>query len=290
VAKENVSSLKKGGFNNTLSIVGVAMVLLVLGILGWILLNAKNVANVFKESVQISVEFNDLTQDPMGQRLAEVVKGQKFCKSVEFITKEQAAKDWKSANGENFNEVLDFNPLYSSLNIHVKSEYINKDSLLKIDKFLRRSNIVRDVDIQNNLVDLMTSKLRKIGFVLLAISTLLVLLVVLIIDNTIKLAMYSNRFLIKTMQYVGATRLFIARPFIKQAIINGFLSGVLAILGVFLMKGWAETLFPEIKIVHTNRDMNYLYISIVLLGIVISVLSTYRSVIKYLKTSLDDLY
>lgn len=288
--KENISRVKKGGFNNTLSIIGVALVLLVLGILGWIVVNAKNVADVFKESVQISVEFNDMTRDDLAKQLAKIVEGQKFCKTVEFISKEQAAQDWKSSSGENFNEVLDFNPLYSSLNIHVKSDYINKDSLIEIDKFLRQNNIVREVDIQNNLVDIMTSKLQKLGIILLVVSVLLVLLVVLLIDNTIRLAMYSNRFLIKTMQYVGATRWFIAKPFNIQAIINGLISGVLAVLGVAALKGWAETLFPELKIVHTGNSMMILYISILLLGILISLISTYRSVIKYLKTSLDDLY
>jgi cell division transport system permease protein len=288
--KENISSVKKSGFNNTLSVVGVALVLLVLGILGWILINAKNVSDVFKESVQISVEFNDMTRDDLGKQLAKVVEGKKFCKTVKFISKEQAAIDWKTSSGENFNDVLDFNPLYSSLNIHVKSDYINKDSLLKIDEFLRSNNIVREVDIQNNLVDLMTSKLKRLGIILLVVSVLLVLLVVLLIDNTIRLAMYSNRFLIKTMQYVGATRWFIAKPFNIRAIINGFISGCLAMLGVALLKGWAETLFPELKIVHANSSMYILYAALILLGILISVISTYRSVIKYLKTSLDDLY
>jgi cell division transport system permease protein len=288
--KVNISRVKKGGVNYTSSILGVAFVLLVLGILGWIIINARNVSNAFKESVQISVEFNDETREDLAKQLEKVVKEQNFSKSVKYISKDQAAQDWKSANGENFNEVLDYNPLYSSLLIHLKSNYINKDSLLNIEKFLKQSNIVREVDIQQNLVDVMTDKMRRIGIIFLVIGVILVLLVVLLIDNTIRLAMYSNRFLIKTMQFVGATRLFIARPFIVRSLINGLISGILAILGVILLKGWAETLYPELSAIKNGQSMLYLYIGIMLLGLIISVISTYRSVIKYLKTSLDDLY
>ncbi len=290
MTKANLSKTKKGGAGYFYSIIGVALVLLLLGILGWIFINAKAISDAFKESVQVSVIFNDNTDDAKGLELKKILEGQNFTKTIEYVSKEQAAEEWVKANGEKFNEVIDFNPLYASINVHLKSNYIQKDSLLLIQKFILQSNIVREVDVQNNLVDLMNAKIRKVGIVLLVVTILLVLLVILLIDNTIKLAMYSNRFLIKTMQFVGATRWFITKPFNQRALINGLISGTLAVIGVMIIRGWAETLMPELRSVNKQSMMWGLYAGIVILGILISLFSTTRSVRKYLKTSLDDLY
>jgi cell division transport system permease protein len=289
-SKANLSKTKKGGVSYFYSIIGVALVLLLLGILGWIFINAKAIGDAFKESVQVSVIFNDNTDDVKGLELKKILEGQNFTRTCEYTTKEQAAEEWVKVNGENFNEVIDFNPLFSSINVHLKSNYIQKDSLLQIQKFIMQSNIVREVDIQNNLVDIMNDKIKKVGVILAVVTILLVLLVVLLIDNTIRLAMYSNRFLIKTMQFVGATRWFISKPFNQRALLNGLISGGLAVLGVIVLRGWAETLIPELRSVNKQNMMLILYASILVLGILISVFSTHRSVIKYLKTSLDDLY
>jgi cell division transport system permease protein len=281
---------KKGGVNYVSAILGVATVLLLLGILGWVVINARQLSRSFKEAVQVEVQFNDNTRDEMGQALMKVLEGHEFTKSAEYMTKEQAAKDYQAMNNENFSEVIDINPLYSSIILHLNEKYINADSLIRIKQLIMKSNIVRDVDYKPTLVDVMNNKVRTIGLAILAISILLILLVIFMIDNTIRLAMYSNRFLIKTMQMVGATRWFISKPFAIRAVINGFISAVLAIIGVLLFKHFLEKLIPELKGLHTNQNMLVLYIVIILLGVAISTISTHRSVIKYLKTSLDDLY
>jgi cell division transport system permease protein len=288
--KINVSRTKKGGVNYFYSILGVAMVLFLLGILGWIFINAGELSKSFKESVQVSVIFNDNTDDALGLKLKGILEQQDFTKSVDYITKDQALEDWQKISGEDSKDLLEFNPLYSSINVHLKSKYINTDSLTNVKKFIMQSNIVREVDIQKNLVDLMNGKIQKLGLIILGISILLILIVVFLIDNTIKLAMYSNRFLIKTMQYVGATRYFITKPFAIRSITNGVISGVLAILGVLFIKAFAEGWMPELKGIQNNKWMIGLYIIIIFLGVIISLFSTYRSVIKYLKTSLDELY
>jgi cell division transport system permease protein len=285
-----ISKNKKGGVNYVSAILGVATVLLLLGILGWIVINARQISRSFKEAVQVEVQFNDNTRDELGQNLMKVLQEHEFTKSAEYITKEQAAKDYQLMNNEQFDDVIDINPLYSSIILHLNEKYINKDSLVRIKDFIMQSNIVRDVDYKPTLVDLMNNKVKTIGAAILGISALLIFLVIFMIDNTIRLAMYSNRFLIKTMQMVGATRWFISKPFAIRAVFNGFLSAVIAIFGVVLIKHLLEKMIPELKGLHSNSAMFLLYAIIILLGVAISTISTHRSVIKYLKTSLDDLY
>jgi cell division transport system permease protein len=285
-----ISKNKKGGVNYVSAILGVATVLLLLGILGWIVINARQISRSFKEAVQVEVQFNDNTRDELGQNLMKVLQEHEFTKSAEYITKEQAAKDYQLMNNEQFDDVIDINPLYSSIILHLNEKYINKDSLVRIKDFIMQSNIVRDVDYKPTLVDLMNNKVKTIGAAILGISALLIFLVIFMIDNTIRLAMYSNRFLIKTMQMVGATRWFISKPFAIRAVLNGFLSAVIAIFGVVLIKHLLEKMIPELKGLHSNSAMFLLYAIIILLGVAISTISTHRSVIKYLKTSLDDLY
>jgi cell division transport system permease protein len=284
------TKIKKGGVSYFYAILGVAMVLFLLGVLGWIVIYANELSKSFKESVQVSVIFNDNTKEELGQQLKKVIEEQNFTKSCDYITKEQALAEWQKMTGEDAEQLIEFNPLYSSINIHLKSEYINSDSLNLVKKFIERSNIVREVDVQKSLVDLMNTNFKKISAIILGVTILLILLVSLLIDNTIRLAMYSQRFLIKTMQFVGATRFFIAKPFAKRAVLNGLLSGVLAILGILVLKTTAENWMSELKGIQNNNWLILLCLTILALGIFISLFSTYRSVIKYLKTSLDDLY
>ena len=272
------------------SIIGVALVLFLLGSLGWLVINAAQLSKTFKENIEISVILNDNTRDEMALKMKDIIDQQSFTKSSQFITKEKAAEQFKKDFGEDFLQVLDYNPLYTSINFHLHSEYLHTDSLIKIERFLKQSNVVREVFYQKNLVDLMNSNVKRVGLVILVISLFLIFSVIVLIDNTIRLAMFSNRFLIKTMQMVGATRWFIAKPFNIRSVINGIISALLAIGGILLLKMFAEAWLPELKTLSSTKWMLILCTSILAMGIVISFLSTHRSVIKYLRTQLDDLY
>ena len=284
------TKVKKGKATYVYSIIGVALVLFLLGSLGWLVINAGQLSKAFKENIEISVILNDNTRDEMGMKLKEIIDKQAFTKSSQYITKEKAAEQFKKDFGEDFLQVLDYNPLYTSVNFHLHADYMNKDSLIKIEKFIQQSNIVREVFYQKNLVDIMNSNVRRIGIVILVISLFLIFSVIILIDNTIRLAMYSNRFLIKTMQMVGATRWFIAKPFNIRGVINGVFSAALAIAGILMLKLFAENWLPELRTLSSTKWMLILCFAIFAMGIVISLLSTHRSVIKYLRTQLDDLY
>ena len=284
------TKVKKGKATYAYSIIGVALVLFLLGSLGWLVINAGQLSKAFKENIEISVILNDNTKDALGVKLKNIIDQQPFAKSSQYVTKDKAAEQFKKDFGEDFLQVLDYNPLYTSVNFHLHSGYMNTDSLIKIEKFIKQSNIVREVFYQKNLVDIMNKNVRRIGILIFVISLFLIFSVIILIDNTIRLAMYSNRFLIKTMQMVGATRWFIAKPFNIRGVWNGVISALLAIAGILCLKFFAEKWLPEISALASTQWMLILCFSILALGIFISLLSTHRSVIKYLRTQLDDLY
>ena len=272
------------------AIIGVSLVLFLLGTLGWLVINGRGLTRLFKEDIEVQVILHDNTRPEMAQRLKEVLDQQPFVRQSDITTREEAAKDFEKEWGEDFTQLLDFNPLYSSINFKLYSEYVNQDSLAKIEQFVKQSNIVRELSYPSGVVEKMNANFRKIGIILGAISLLLIIVVIILIDNTVRLAMFSNRFLIKTMQMVGATRAFITRPFDQRAVINGLISGIIAVAGLSLVISFAENQLPSLKALHEPTLLTILMIGMILIGILISVLSTHRSVLKYLKMHVDDLY
>ncbi len=285
-----MSTGKKAKPSYFYAIVGVSLVLFLLGTLGWLVINGRALSRAFKEDIQVEVILHDNTRPEMISQLQNVLNKQPFVKSTEVITKEEAAKQFIAESGEDFNELLGYNPLYSSVVMNLYSGYVNPDSLEKIKKFVLQSNIVREVSYPHTVVDKMNSNFRKIGIILGVISLLMFVAVVVLIDNTVRLAMFSNRFLIKTMQMVGATRHFISRPFDRRAILNGFISGMVAVGGLWLVISFAEGRLPSLKALHEPALLAILMSGMVVTGILISLISTHRSVIKYLKMHVDDLY
>jgi cell division transport system permease protein len=186
--------------------------------------------------------------------------------------------------------VLDQNPLPASVDFRIKSEYANADSLNKIKEAFSQNIAVDEVKYNKKLVTNLNDMIRKISLILLVVTVVISVAVIILIDNTIRLAMFSNRFLIKTMQMVGATRWFIAKPMDLRAVINGAVSGVIAIGAIVGIIFASEQWLPEIKALRDYSLLAGMFVVIVLLGIGISFISTHRSVVKYLKMKLDDLY
>lgn len=272
------------------SIIGISLVLFLLGTIGWLVINGRSLSKFFKEQVELQVILNDNTRPENTDKLENILKAQPFTAKAEIVTKEEAAEQFSKEWGEDFTELLDFNPLYSSINVKLHSQYVNPDSLDKVKAFILQSNIVREVSYPTVVVEKMNSNFRKIGIVLGVIALILFIAVIIIIDNTVRLAMFSNRRLIKTMQMVGATRWFIAKPFDKRALTSGLISGLIAIAGLLAMKYAAASQIPELNALSDPLSFGLLMVGILILGIFISLASTHRSVIKYLKYKLDNLY
>lgn len=268
----------------------MSLVLFLLGTLGWLVINGRALTRTFKEDIEVQVILQDNTRPELADKLKSILDAQPFVRATDITTREEAAKDFEKEWGEDFTQLLDFNPLYSSINLRLYSGYVNKDSLDKIEQFLKQSNIVREVSYPTGVVDKMNANFRKIGIVLAAISLLLFVVVVVLIDNTVRLAMFSNRFLIKTMQMVGATQWFITKPFDKRAVINGLISGLISVVGLWMVISFAENQLPSLKALHEPALLTLLMTGMIVLGILISVISTHRSVVKYLKLHVDDLY
>lgn len=272
------------------SVIGISLVLFLLGTIGWLAINGRSLSHYFKEQIELQVILHDNTREEKTKELETVLQKQPFVSKAVIVTKDEAAAQMTREMGEDFMQLLDANPLYTSIKVNLHSEYVNTDSINKIRQFLMQSNIVREVAYEKVVVDKMNANFRKVGIVLGVIALILFIAVVIIIDNTVRLAMFSNRLLIKTMQMVGATRWFIARPFDKRAILTGLLSGLIAVSGLFLLMYFAGSVLTELSAIRDYASLTVLVLIILVLGILISVLSTHRSVVKYLKLKLDDLY
>jgi cell division transport system permease protein len=273
-----------------MSIVGVSLVLFLLGMLGWFVINANKLGENFRENVEVQVYVRENVSEKDSAALVQYIAAQPYTKSYTYLTKELAKQRFMSDGNSDWGAVLDKNPLPASVNFTIRSEYANPDSLNKIKADLGQNIAVSEVQYNQKLVSNLDTIIRRISIWLLVIAVIVSVLVIFLIDNTIRLAMFSNRFLIKTMQMVGATRWFIAKPMDVRALINGALSGFIAIAGILGFIFGAEKWLPEIRALRDYTLLASLFAIIVLLGISISFISTHRSVVKYLKMKLDDLY
>jgi cell division transport system permease protein len=273
-----------------MAIIGVAFVLLMLGWIGWLLINAKQLGDYFKENIEVRAHLSQTYTSQDSATLMNFISAQPYVKSYEFITKEKAKTIYEADGNEDWEKILDHNPLPASVNFKIRSEYANPDSLTKISNAIASNIYVSDVNYPKSLVANLNNIIRKISIVLLIIAVIICVVVIILIDNTIRLAMFSNRFLIKTMQMVGATRWFIAKPMDLRAVGNGAISGIIAIAGIIAFIFFVERWLPEVKALRNWTLLVVMFLGIVLIGIGISLASTHRSVIKYLRMKLDDLY
>lgn len=285
-----MAGTNKSKASYTFSVIGVSLVLFLLGTMGWIVINGKSLAQVVKEGMAVQIDFHDNVRPESISQMKSILDAQPFTKKSRVISKEEALKMQNELEGEDISSFLGFNPLFASIELNLNQEYVNKDSIEKITQFIEQSNVVNKVSYPKTIVSQVNDNLRKVSIILGIISIVLILVVIVLIDNTVRLAMFSSRFLIKTMQMVGATRWFIAKPFDTRAIINGLISGVLAVVGLMVVKSAAEASVPELKALNNPTLLILLMISMIIAGILISFVSTHRSVIKYLKVTVDDLY
>ena len=285
------ASLKRSKPNYIYSIVGVAIVLFIMGIMGWLFLNLHSIGDNFKEDIRISVYMRSADKNTIG-KIQAFIANQPYAKNVEYIDKDKAKEIWNKENSEDWAKILDVNPLPESVDFFAKANYVNPDSLTKITTDITSNfkDDVADIQYPKSLVSSLNERAAKLGVIFLVMSIILGIIIIISIDNTIRLAMFSNRFLIKTMQMVGATRGFIAKPLVIRALINGLINAAISLVILFTLIQWAGAQFPQIQTLQGMGNNLILFSGIIIIGVGISVLSTYRSVIKYLKMKLDELY
>lgn len=284
------SSMRRSKPSYFFSILGVASLLILVGILGWFVINGSKLEKYFRGSVQVQVYLRENAPEKDIDSLMTYLQAKPYADSARHITKELAKERFLNDGNEDWDKVLNYNPLPASIDFNLKSDYVNKDTLTNIVADLSQNIIVSEVKYPDAVVGNLNTVVRKVGLVLLVAAAILGIIVLLLIDNTIKLAMFSNRFLIKTMQMVGATRWFISKPFDVKAVVNGLVSALIAIIVLVIFIIGVEKWLPEIKALRDYTLLTMLFLAIIIIGIVITFISTHRSVTKYLKMKLDDLY
>lgn len=273
-----------------MSILGVTLVLFLLGIIGWLVINAGKLGQFFRESVEVRAYLRSDMPEQDSIALMQYINSRPYVRNVEYIDKDAAKKKYLDEGNDDWSGVLDENPLPNSINFKLRNEYVQSDSMAAIEKDIEAQPMIADVQYPRELVSNLNANINRISFILLGLAVVLSIVVIVLIDNTIRLAMFSNRFLIKTMQMVGATRGFIARPLNIRAIINGAISAVIAIAMVYGLTLVAEQFLPELSALRDTKILLLLFLMLMVLGIAITLISTHRSVVKYLRMKLDELY
>jgi cell division transport system permease protein len=286
MAQFGKASAKRGKPSYVYAIIGVSLVLFLFGIIGWIFLNIKKTGDYFKENIQLHAYIYRTATPEQIDSLKNYIEALPGAVKVEYITREQAIEKYNQENDTLWKK------LAISIDFYVRANYVNNDSLANLENALMTTfpQTVSEFQTPKATVAGVSQFVKTTTLILFAVAIILAILVIVSIDNTIRLAMYSNRFIIKTMQMVGATRGFITRPLDGRAVINGVIASAVAIALLVGFISAAEKFVPYLKLLHDTKNMLLIFAGIVILGICITLLSTHRSALKYLKMKLDELY
>ncbi|MEI8203536.1 MAG: permease-like cell division protein FtsX [Bacteroidota bacterium] len=272
------------------SVMSMSLVLFMAGLLGLIVLHSRRLSDYVKENIGFSVVINENVKEAEVIQLKKLLDAAPYVKTTEYITKEKAAQDFSKELGEDFIKFIGYNPLLPSIDLRLKAEYANNASMESIEKDLLRNTIVKEVNYQKSLVDLVNQNVNRISLFILGFSLLLLFIAVALINNTIRLSVFSKRFLIRSMQLVGATQHFIRKPFILRGLSNGLISTIIALLLLGGVVYFANNQIPELVGLQ-DIDMYLMLTGFVLvMGFLLSFLSTYFAVRKYLRIKTDYLY
>lgn len=293
--KKNNSKKKNLGSYPYLSVMlSITLALFVIGVFGSLVIYSKELERLVRENVKIQVYLkNHITETQRGQiekSIASKAFVSKNQSSIQFVSKDQAAKEFIEETGEDFNKFLGENPLRDAYLVKINESFHDMESLKKIKEDVEKIGGIYEVYYVENVIDSINKNIAKIALILIGLVALLLFVVVLLINNTLRLALFSQRFLIRSMQLVGARRSFIQRPFLIRASIHGLVAGIIAtglLTGLLMV---ATRKVEDLSLIQNTERLMILSGILVLLGILVAVASTYRAVSKYLKLSLDELY
>lgn len=272
------------------TVISITLVLFMLGLLGLLLLNTKKLSDYAKENIGFSIMIKEGVKEAGIMAFLKKLDTENYVKSTEYIPKEKAAVQLKKELGEDFIGFLGYNPLLPTIDLRLKAGYANLESVNRIEKKLLANPEVKEVFYQKDLLEMVNQNMERISLIILGFSAVLMIIAIALINNTIRLSVYSRRFIIRTMQLVGATRSFIRRPFIRNGIIDGLISAIFAIGLLMVVIYFLFQEIPElIQIVDLKLYIG-LIITVLLLGILISWFCTWLSVRKYLRMKTDELY
>lgn len=286
----NTAAKRKLRSSYATTIISISLVLFLLGIIGFLLLNANRLSVYVKENLGFTVLIKDNSREAEVMRLQKILNAAPYVRVAEYINKEQAADVLREELGEDFVEFLGYNPLLASIEVKLSAAWANPDSMARIESQVMSFPEVKEVYYQKNLLEAINENVRRISIILAAFSGLLLLIAMALINNTIRLSVYSRRFLIRTMQLVGATQGFIRRPFLFKSILHGLAGATIAILLLStVIYGLSNELDGVIGFSNVMM-IGVLFAFVVVVGIVLTLFSTFFAVNKYLRLRTDELY
>lgn len=271
-------------------VISIALVLFLLGLLGMLVLNAKTISNNFKEQVVLTIYLSDSAKTVEVNQLEKSLAMADYVKNIKFVSKEDAASMMKDEYGEDFLDDVGYNPLQNSIDVHLRAEFVTEQYLDSISSVTLEKKFVEEVRYDKDLVSIMNNNVKRISIWILVISSVFTLIAVLLINSSIRLAVYSKRFIIKTMQMVGATKKFIRRPFIWQSVRLGIIGSILALGGMAVVFYYLNNTFPEIELLNNPVLVVSLFLGIFILGVLITWISTFFATQRYLNLKTDHLY
>ncbi|RZM30488.1 MAG: FtsX-like permease family protein [Pedobacter sp.] len=272
------------------TIFSIALVLVMLGMLGLILVHAKNLSNYVKENIVLNVIVDEGAKEADVLQFKKELDGNIAVRQTQYVNKELAARNLTQDLGEDFVNFLGYNPLLSTVDVYLKADYANTKGIEALKAQLTKNPVVKEVVYQSSLIDMVNKNISTISLVILAFAAILLVISVALINNTIRLAIYSQRFLIKSMQLVGATRNFIRKPFVLIAALHGLIAAFIAIIILLGVLYYAQREIPEIVILRNYTEFGFVLVFLVGVGIFITAFSTLFAVSRYLRLKIYDLY
>lgn len=271
-------------------VLSIFLVLFLLGTLGLFVINSKKITNDFKENIPMTVFFKNEAKDSALAAFDTELKNSRFIKEYTFVHKDSAAKKNVDIVGKDFLEFLGFNPLQNSFDINLKGDYVIADSIKTIESDIKKNEMVSEIIYDKQLVDIVNDNIKKISFWILVISAFFAVIAMLLINSSLRLSIYSHRFTIKTMQMVGATKSFIRKPFIWRSIKLGLLGSGLAVVAILGVVYYVDGIFPNIGIAKDYVSIGIVITGVLVVGIVITWISTFFATQRFLNLKTDDLY
>ncbi|MCL4123392.1 UNVERIFIED_CONTAM: hypothetical protein GTU68_027813 [Idotea baltica] len=271
-------------------ILSIAFVLFLLGLFGLLVLNTKKISDYFKEQSSITIFLNDEADNQKVKNLQTLLESETYTKSTVYISKEEAAKTITEENGEDFMEFLGYNPLKNAIDLYLNAEFVSPEKMSEIENTLLKNDVVYEVSYDKPLISLLTKNIKRISLWVLIFSSVFVLIAMLLINNSIRLSVYSKRFIIKTMQLVGATKRFIRKPFVWSSIKLGALGALVALIALAIAMYYINHYFPEFEFLENTELLAILFVSIFLIGIIISWVSAFFATQRFLNLRTDQLY
>lgn len=271
-------------------IISIALVLFLVGFLGVILLKTNTISNHFKEKVAITIFLNDNAKSNDVEILKAELKKAEYAKDVLYISKKEAAEIYAEEIGEDFVEFLGDNPLKNAIDVTLKSDFVTPEKMNEIEKQLLIRSIVAEVVYDKPLIELLTKNINRISFWMLLLSAIFTLIAVVLINSSIRISIYSKRFTIKTMQMVGATKGFIRRPFIWKSIKLGIIGALVSNIALIGFIIYINKMVPEIELLSDYKELGILFLFIIIMGVLITWLSTFFATQRFLNLRTDELY